>query len=117
MKRLFYGVLICFVCGSAFGQSIWDVSPLSPDNSPLKWENSPHNWDNSIVSSKSNGVYDGSGQRIGYVTDTPSGGTNVYLNNGHRIGYVPAPDDRPSGLDLHPSLENAPVRRPGPLDV
>lgn len=96
MKRLLYGALICFVCGSAFAQSIWEVSPLSPDNSPLKWENSPLNWDNSIVSSKNNGVYDGAGRRIGYAAETPSGGTNVYLNNGHRIGYMPAPEEQPS---------------------
>lgn len=118
MKRLLYGVFLCFAFSSAFGQSIWEVSPLSPDNSPLKWENSPLNWDNSIVSSKNNGVYDGMGQRVGYVTNTPSGGANVYLNNGHRVGYMPAPEYRPR-LELdYPEREGGLVRsRPSTIDA
>ena len=108
MRKLFCSILIA-VAGAASAQSmpsIWEVSPLSPDNSPLKWENSPHNWDNSIVGSQS-GLYNGVGRQIGYATETPSGGTNVYLNNGHRIGYMPASEERPS-LDL-----DLPERRVG----
>jgi hypothetical protein len=37
-----------------------------------------------------NGVYDNSGNRIGYQTQSPSGVTNVFDNNGNRIGYSPA---------------------------
>lgn len=88
MKKLLIALLIAGQ-GTAFAQSLWEVSPLTWENSPLTWENSPHNWDNSIVGSNS-GLYDGTGVRIGYATTTPSGATNVYLNNGHRVGYVPA---------------------------
>lgn len=90
MRKLFCSILIVAASGVAAQSmpSIWEVSPLSPDNSPLKWENSPHNWDNSIVGSQS-GLYNGAGRQIGYATTTPSGATNVYLNNGHRIGYIP----------------------------
>jgi len=111
--RLFFAALLLAVSGTAFAQSImpiWESSPLSPANSPLAWENSPLNWDNSIVSSKNNGVYDGMGQRVGYVTNTPSGGSNVYLNNGHRVGYMPAPEYRPR-LELdYPEREVGLVR-------
>ena len=48
------------------------------------WNNSPNNW------SATNGVYDNSGRRIGYETQSPEGVTNVFDNNGNRIGYSPA---------------------------
>ena len=38
-----------------------------------------------------NGVYDNSGNRIGYEVRAPSGVTNIYSNDGRRMGYVPAP--------------------------
>ena len=41
------------------------------------------------VSSK-NGVYDNTGNRIGYEVKAPSGVTNYFDNSGNRIGYTPA---------------------------
>jgi hypothetical protein len=35
-------------------------------------------------------VYDTSGNRIGYETQSPTGVTNVFDNNGNRIGYSPS---------------------------
>ena len=54
----------------------WDSSPLNYNNSPLNYNST-------------NGVYDNSGNRIGYQTQSPAGVTNVFDNNGNRIGYVP----------------------------
>ena len=60
------------------------------DNSPLNYQNSPLNYNNSPLNYNSNnGVYDNSGNRIGYETQSPTGVTNVFDNNGNRIGYVP----------------------------
>ena len=50
------------------------------------------NWHRShgerIVST--NGVFDNSGNRIGYETKTDQGVTNIFDNNGNRIGYSPS---------------------------
>ena len=61
------------------------------DNSPYNMQNSPYNMDNSAynVNSK-NGVYDNTGNRIGYEVKAPSGVTNYFDNSGNRIGYTPA---------------------------
>ena len=61
----------------------WENSPLNYNNSPLNYQNSPLNYNSS------NGVYDNSGNRIGYQTQSPAGVTNVFDNNGNRIGYSP----------------------------
>jgi len=65
-------------------------SPFNIDNSPYNMRNSPYNMDNSPynVSSK-NGIYDNSGNRIGYEVKAPSGVTNYFDNSGNRIGYTP----------------------------
>ena len=81
----------------------WDSSPLNYNNSPLNYDNSSLNYNNSPLNynnsplnySATNGVYDNSGNRIGYQTQSPTGVTNVFDNNGNRIGYSPAPN--PSG--------------------
>lgn len=41
------------------------------------------------VNSK-NGVYDNTGNRIGYEVKAPSGVTNYFDNSGNRIGYTPS---------------------------
>ena len=78
----------------------WDSSPLNYNNSPLNYDNSSLNYNNSPLNynnsplnySATNGVYDNSGNRIGYQTQSPTGVTNVFDNNGNRIGYSPAPN-------------------------
>ena len=78
----------------------WDSSPLNYNNSPLNYNNSSLNYNNSPLNynnsplnySATNGVYDNSGNRIGYQTQSPTGVTNVFDNNGNRIGYSPAPN-------------------------
>ena len=64
---------------------------MNLDNSPYNMQNSPYNMDNSAynVNSK-NGVYDNTGNRIGYEVKAPSGVTNYFDNSGNRIGYTPA---------------------------
>ena len=76
----------------------WDNSPLNYNNSPLNYNNSSLNYNNSPLNyqnsplnyNSNNGVYDNSGNRIGYQTQSPSGVTNVFDNKGNRIGYSPA---------------------------
>lgn len=61
------------------------------ENSPNNMRNSPNNWDNNPNNlSATNGVYDNSGNRVGYEIKAPSGVTNYYDNSGNRVGYVPA---------------------------
>lgn len=77
----------------------WDSSPLNYNNSPLNYDNSSLNYNNSPLNyqnsplnyNATNGVYDNSGNRIGYQTQSPTGVTNVFDNQGNRIGYSPAP--------------------------
>ena len=60
-------------------------------NSPYNMRNSPYNMDNSPYNmNATNGVYDNSGNRIGYEVKAPSGVTNYFDNSGNRIGYTPA---------------------------
>ena len=66
-------------------------SPYNMDNSPYNMRNSPYNMDNSAYNASStNGVYDNTGNRIGYEVKAPSGVTNYFDNSGNRIGYTPA---------------------------
>ena len=66
-------------------------SPYNMDNSPYNMRNSPYNMDNSPYNtSATNGVYDNTGNRIGYEVKAPSGVTNYFDNSGNRIGYTPA---------------------------
>ncbi|AWW50570.1 hypothetical protein POPA111323_07570 [Polynucleobacter paneuropaeus] len=66
-------------------------SPYNMDNSPYNMRNSPYNMDNSAYNANSkNGVYDNSGNRIGYEVKAPSGVTNYFDNSGNRIGYTPS---------------------------
>lgn len=68
-----------------------DNSPYNMQNSPYNMRNSPYNMDNSRYNMNStNGVYDNSGNRIGYEVKAPSGVTNYFDNSGNRIGYTPA---------------------------
>ena len=62
----------------------WQNSPNNWNNSPNNWQNSPNNWQNSQNNwNSTNGVYDNSGNRIGYETQSPQGVTNVFDNNGN----------------------------------
>ena len=66
-------------------------SPYNMDNSPYNMRNSPYNMDNSPYNaSATNGVYDNSGNRLGYEVKAPSGVTNYFDNAGNRIGYTPS---------------------------
>ena len=75
----------------------WDNSPLNYNNSQFNYDNSSYNYNNSPFNynnsqfnyNANNGVYDNSGNRIGYETQSPTGVTNVFDNNGNRIGYLP----------------------------
>ena len=85
MKNYFVFLLAAVCAGTCFAQASnnWNNSPNNWQNSPNNWQNSANNWNSN------NGVYDNSGNRIGYETLSPSGVTNVFDNNGNRIGYVP----------------------------
>ena len=66
-------------------------SPYNMENSPNNMRNSPYNMDNSAYNaSAKNGVYDNSGNRIGYEVKAPSGVTNYFDSTGNRIGYTPS---------------------------
>lgn len=66
-------------------------SQFNMENSPYNMRNSPYNMDNSQYNfNAKNGVYDNSGNRIGYEVQAPSGVTNYFDNNGNRIGYTPS---------------------------
>ena len=66
-------------------------SQFNIENSPYNMRNSPYNMDNSQYNMNSkNGVYDNSGNRIGYEVKAPSGVTNYFDNAGNRIGYTPS---------------------------
>ena len=54
----------------------------------MNYQNSPYNWKNNENNINSRtGVYDNSGNRVGYETIAPSGTKNYYDNSGNRIGY------------------------------
>jgi hypothetical protein len=57
----------------------------------MNLDNSPYNMQNSQYNTNSkNGVYDNTGNRIGYEVKAPSGVTNYFDNSGNRIGYTPS---------------------------
>lgn len=99
MKNLFISstLLLLSALGHAqittFENSPYNMqnSPYNMENSPYNMKNSPYNMDNSPYNTNAkNGVYDNSGNRIGYEVRAPSGVTNFFDNNGNRIGYSPA---------------------------
>ena len=66
----------------------WKNSDMNWENSSMKWENSQYNWKNSEYNFNSKtGVYDNSGNRIGYETISPSGTRNYFDNEGNRKAY------------------------------
>jgi len=98
MKLLYFFLFTLPIC-SAYGQTYnlnnspynMENSPYNMDNSPYNMRNSPYNMDNSPYNASSkNGVYDNTGNRIGYEVKAPSGVTNYFDNSGNRIGYTPA---------------------------
>ena len=98
MKFLYFFLIALPIC-SAYGQAYnlnnspynMENSPYNMDNSPYNMRNSPYNMDNSPYNaSAKNGVYDNSGNRIGYEVKAPSGVTNYFDNSGNRIGYTPS---------------------------
>ena len=86
ISRLYLLVFTPFMMSSVCAQGAlsWESSPLNFQNSPLNFDNSPLNFNST------NGVYDNSGNRIGYGVTTPSGVTNFFDNNGNRSGYKPS---------------------------
>lgn len=99
MKILYVAIFGCFVFAGSkacYAQiPSWENSPynyknseMNYNNSSSKWENSQYNWNNSQYNNQAKGgVYDNSGNRIGYETISPSGTKNYYDNNGNRQGY------------------------------
>ena len=70
----------------------WKNNPQNWQNSSQNWQNNPNNWQNSANNFNStNGVYDGSGNRVGYVAKNGSGGLNYFNNDGSRKAYTPGP--------------------------
>jgi hypothetical protein len=68
----------------------WENSSQNWENSSQNWKNSPQNWQNSANNfNNANGIYDSSGNRIGYDVPTPNGGINYFNNDGSRSGYQP----------------------------
>lgn len=95
MKYLIAIVLItqaALFARSAIAQAVpFSASAYNFENSPNNFNNSPYNFNNSPNNfNATNGVYDNSGNRIGYGVTTPSGVTNFIDNNGNRSGYKPS---------------------------
>ncbi|QWD20223.1 hypothetical protein G6689_02340 [Polynucleobacter paneuropaeus] len=66
-------------------------SSYNMENSPYNMRNSPYNMDNSAYNANAkNGVYDNTGNRVGYEVKAPSGVVNYFDNSGNRIGYTPS---------------------------
>lgn len=75
-------------------------SQFNMENSPYNMRNSPYNMDNSSYNaSAKNGVYDNSGNRIGYEVKAPSGVTNYFDNSGMRYSHLHNQDS--CGLLVH----------------
>jgi hypothetical protein len=68
-------------------------SPYNMDNSPYNMRNSPYNMDNSAYNaSATNGVYDNTGNRIGYEVKAPSGVTTTLTTQATARAINPAVD-------------------------
>lgn len=95
-------ITLVFLSTFAYGQYGQSLNPndsplnplnseLNPNNSSLNPRNSPLNPNNSPLNPNStNGVYDNSGNRVGYEVKAPSGVVNYFDNSGNRTGYSPA---------------------------
>ena len=99
MRVTWWIVMALITCPSlvvAQSNSLWPYNRnnSSENNSPNNWRNSPNNWNNSPYNLNSrNGLYDGGGNRTGYVVRRPDGGANFFDNDGNRRGYMPGHDD------------------------
>ncbi len=98
MKNLYLLCLIFLSSSHLSASSSWEDSPHNWKNSTNNWENSPHNWKNSHNNwknskhnSRSGGVFDDKGKRIGYVVEKDDGDFNLFNNEGKRIGYIKKP--------------------------
>ena len=94
MKKLLVAVCIYSSAASAQvttwenSQYNWKNSDMNIQNSSMDWKNSPYNWKNSEYNIYApTGVYDNSGNRVGYETISPSGVKNYYDNAGERRAY------------------------------
>ena len=99
LKTILFVTLLDALSTPAFAQiTNLDSSPynmqnsqFNMDNSPYNMRNSPYNMENSPYNTNStNGVYDNTGNRIGYEVKAPIGVMNYFDNSGNRIGYTPA---------------------------
>ena len=77
MKKIIAVALIGFAINGFTQTTNWNNSPLNYQNSELNYNST-------------NGLYDNSGNRIGYEVQSPQGVTNIFDNNGNRIGYSPS---------------------------
>lgn len=88
--------LACSVAAEAQYVQNWNNSPMNYQNSPMNFDNSPMNFKNSPMNFQNspmnfgatNGVYDNSGNRVGYGVARPDGGMNYFTNDGRRFGYT-----------------------------
>jgi hypothetical protein len=88
-------IAACLISSASFAQSFqnspynFQNSPYNFQNSPYNFQNSPYNFQNSPYNFNStNGVYDNSGNRMGYAVPRSDGsGVNIFDNNGNRMGY------------------------------
>jgi hypothetical protein len=91
-------------CFAQYSSQNWANSPQNWQNSPDNWQNSSQNWANSSQNWKnspqnwqnnannfdnSNGIYNGNGNRAGYIVPKANGGANYFDNAGRRFGYRP----------------------------
>ena len=98
MKRLLFVGTLLISSGSYAQVTSWENSPFNYNNSQYNYNNSPYNYNNSPYNynnsqynyNANNGVYDNTGNRIGYEVKAPTGVTNVFDNQGNRIGYSPS---------------------------
>jgi hypothetical protein len=68
----------------------WNNNPQNWANSPQNWKNNPQNWQNNPDNYNStNGIYDRSGNRLGYVVPRENGAVNYFNNDGTRRAYQP----------------------------
>jgi hypothetical protein len=89
-------IAVCLYSGVASAQvTNWDNSPMNFKNSDMNWnnsssnfKNSPYNWETSEYNFNTKaGVYDNSGNRLGYETMNKDGVLNYYDNSGNRTAY------------------------------